>query len=87
MAVKIPKYVFLSETGKLINTGISRSIILSGNIYDLFLPTSSDSSDTASNEVDYIPLVPFLCQKWNVPGFILLVYELNTCTMQLATRP
>lgn len=77
MAVKIPKYAFLSETGKLINTGISRSIILSGNIYDLFLPTSSDSSDTASNEVDYIPLVPFLCQKWNVPGFILLVYELN----------
>ena len=77
MAVKIPKYAFLSETGKLINTGISRSIILSGNIYDLFLSTSSDSSDTASDEVDYIPLVPFLCQKWNVPGFILLVYELN----------
>lgn len=77
MAVKIPKYAFLSETGKLINTGISRSIILSGNIYDLFLSTSSDSSDTAPDEVDYIPLVPFLCQKWNVPGFILLVYELN----------
>ena len=77
MAVKTPKYAFLSETGKLINTGISRSIILSGNIYDLFLPTSSDSTDTASNEDDYIPLVPFLCQKWNVSGFILLVYELN----------
>ena len=77
MAVKTPKYAFLSEAGKLINTGISRSIILSGNIYDLFLPISSDSTDTAPNEDDYIPLVPFLCQKWNVSGFILLVYELN----------
>ena len=26
---------------------------------------------------DYIPLVPFLTKSWDIPGFILLVYELN----------
>ena len=54
----------------LINSGTSRSLVLSGNIHDLFFVR--DGEDT-----DYIPLVPFLNRSWDIPGFILIVYELN----------
>ena len=54
----------------LINSGTSRSLVLSGNIHDLFFIREGDNTD-------YIPLVPFLTRSWNIPGFILVVYELN----------
>ncbi|MBP94698.1 hypothetical protein CMK18_01975 [Candidatus Poribacteria bacterium] len=79
MAVKIPEYTFLSEAGKLINTGISRSLILSGNIHDLFLNINNVNDNERKNSLssEYLSLVPFLCQKWDIDGFILVVYELN----------
>ena len=54
----------------LINAGTSRSLVLSGNIHDLFFVREKDTTD-------YIPLVPFLTRSWDIPGFILIVYELN----------
>ena len=54
----------------LINSGTSRSLVLSGNIHDLFFVRDGD-------DADYIPLVPFLTRSWDIPGFILIVYELN----------
>jgi hypothetical protein len=54
----------------LINSGTSRSLVLSGNIHDLFFIREGE-------DTDYIPLVPFLTRSWNIPGFILIVYELN----------
>ena len=54
----------------LINSGTSRSLVLSGNIHDLFFTREGDNTD-------YIPLVPFLTRSWDIPGFILIVYELN----------
>ena len=54
----------------LINSGTSRSLVLSGNIHDLFFVGDRENTD-------YIPLVPFLTQSWETPGFILIVYELN----------
>ena len=54
----------------LINSGTSRSLVLSGNIHDLFFVRDGD-------DTDYIPLVPFLTRSWDIPGFILIVYELN----------
>ena len=54
----------------LINSGTSRSLVLSGNIHDLFFIREGDNPD-------YIPLVPFLIRSWDIPGFILIVYELN----------
>ena len=54
----------------LINSGTSRSLVLSGNIHDLFFVRAGD-------DTDYIPLVPFLARSWDIPGFILIVYELN----------
>ena len=54
----------------LINSGTSRSLVLSGNIHDLFFIREKD-------DTDYIPLVPFLIHSWDIEGFILIVYELN----------
>lgn len=54
----------------LINSGTSRSLVLSGNIHDLFFIREEEHTD-------YIPLVPFLTRSWDIPGFILIVYELN----------
>ena len=54
----------------LINSGTSRSLVLSGNIHDLFFIREGENTD-------YIPLVPFLSRSWDIPGFILIVYELN----------
>ena len=54
----------------LINSGTSRSLVLSGNIHDLFFLREKD-------DADYIPLVPFLIRSWDIDGFILIVYELN----------
>ena len=55
----------------IINAGTSKSIILSGNIHDLFF------FENSGGEEDYVPLISLLTQKWDVPGFILVVYELN----------
>ena len=54
----------------LINSGTSRSLVLSVNIHDLFFTREGENTD-------YIPLVPFLTRSWDIPGFILIVYELN----------
>lgn len=70
IAVKSPTYAFRTEAGMLINSGTSRSLVLSGNIHDLFFIREEDNTD-------YIPLVPFLTRSWDIPGFILIVYELN----------
>jgi len=64
-------YTFLKESGRILNAGVARTLILSGNIHDLFfLPGDED-------EGEYVPLIDFLAAKWNVPHRILLVYELN----------
>lgn len=54
----------------IINSGTSRSIVLHGNIHDLFYVQQPPDED-------YIPLVPFLTRSWDISGFILIVYELN----------
>ncbi len=54
----------------LINSGTSRSLVLSGNIHDLFFFKEEERTD-------YVPIVPFLTHSWDIPGFILIVYELN----------
>ena len=70
IAIKDPTYVFRTEAGLLINSGTSRSIVLHGNIHDIFHISEEDHED-------YIPLVPFLTHSWDIQGYILIVYELN----------
>jgi len=57
---------FLKKFADILNAEQSRSVIFSGNVYDLFY-----------NGKDYVPLIPFLCEKTRVGGLIHILYELN----------
>lgn len=65
-----PEYDFSRKAARILNSGQSRSILLTGNIHDLFChPTEAGE--------EYVPLLNFLLAKWNIPNLILIVYELN----------
>ncbi len=59
-------YEFFTRFARILNSGQSRSVILCGNIYDLFWEGEN-----------YVPLIPFVCKKASAGGVIQLVYELN----------
>ncbi len=69
-----PKYEFFSQLARIINSGQARSIVVSGNVNDLFFDGQK-----------YVPLVPFLLRKTGVGGLIQVVYELNG-PVRLATE-
>ena len=60
------KYSFFSRLAEVLNSDQSRSVILSGNVYDLYF-----------NGTNYVPLIPFVAEKSATNGLIRLVYELN----------
>ncbi len=64
-----PDYEFLKISGRVLNSGQSRVIVMTGNIHDLFRQPGPDSG--------YAPLVDFLTGQWAVKNKILIVYELN----------
>jgi hypothetical protein len=67
-----PTVPFFSEIARLINSGQTRSLVVHGNVHDLFpLATTTGSAS------DYVPLVEFLTARSAVPGVVQLVYELN----------
>jgi ATP-dependent 26S proteasome regulatory subunit len=59
-------YDFFTCFARILNSGQSRSVVLCGNVYDLFWDGDS-----------YVPLIPFVCKKAQAGGVIQLVYELN----------
>ena len=59
-------YEFFTQFARILNSGQARSVVLCGNIYDLFWDGEA-----------YVPLIPFLCKKARADGLIQLVYELN----------
>jgi len=59
-------YPFFSNLAKIINSGQARSIVVSGNIYDLYFDGKQ-----------YVPLLPFVQSKTQIAGLIQVVYELN----------
>ena len=63
-------YPFFRELASVLNSGQSRSVVLSGNVYDLF----QAEDETGVQDVS---LIQFLCMKCRVPGLSVLVYELN----------
>ncbi|GAB5404193.1 MAG: hypothetical protein Aurels2KO_24240 [Aureliella sp.] len=65
-AVTPPTYEFFSQFARIVNSGQARSIILSGNVNDLFFDGEN-----------YVPIVPFLLTKTSVGGLTQVVYELN----------
>ena len=58
--------LFYSKLAATLNSDQSRSVIVSGNVYDLF-PT----------EAGYVPLIQFLAERSKTSGLIRIVYELN----------
>ena len=64
------KYEFIKEAGKLINSGQSRSIALTGNISDLFFSKTEHGGD-------YLPLVDNLINQWSISSSLIVIYELN----------
>ncbi|MBN2507168.1 MAG: ATP-binding protein [Verrucomicrobia bacterium] len=65
-----PDHAFLRHAGRILNSGQARSIVLTGNINDLF-------GQAAGERVDYVPLMQFLAASWSRAPFILVLYELN----------
>ncbi len=61
---------FLKQAGRILNSGQARTLLLTGNIHDLFFKKTED-------EEDYVPLLPFLVHHWDLPNFILVIHELN----------
>jgi hypothetical protein len=61
---------FLKQAGRILNSGQARTLLLTGNIHDLFFKKDQDQED-------YVSLLPFLLHHWDVPDFILIIHELN----------
>ena len=68
--MKVPVYDFLNAAGRVVNSGQSRSLILTGNITDLFFSAAPEGGD-------YVTLVELLLSRWSIKGSLLVVYELN----------
>lgn len=64
--VPAASYPFFVQMARIINSGQSRAIVVSGNIYDLYYDGR-----------EYVPLIQFLQTKTKIPGLIQVVYELN----------
>jgi SpoVK/Ycf46/Vps4 family AAA+-type ATPase len=64
--VPAASYPFFSQIARIINSGQSRAIVVSGNIYDLYYDGR-----------EYVPLIPFMQNKTKIPGLVQVVYELN----------
>jgi hypothetical protein len=60
------RYSFLTRLARMINSGATNSIILHGNVEDLFFTGEA-----------YLNLGSFLREKWSVAGKIFITYELN----------
>jgi len=59
-------YPFFSKLARILNSDQARSVILCGNVYDLF-----------DDGRQYLPLIPFLCERTETDRLIRIVYELN----------
>jgi hypothetical protein len=58
---------FLTELARVLNAGVSRSVVLAGHVHDLY-----------PSRQRYVPLTDAIVERFaDVPGLTLLVYELN----------
>ncbi|MFI4860424.1 MAG: hypothetical protein ACIAXF_07060, partial [Phycisphaerales bacterium JB063] len=86
-----PKYDFFSRIARIVNSGQSRAVMVAGEVHDLFfvgdkaakLDESQEGNDSGGESPggagggEYVPLMPYLCKQCDIPGVVLLVYELN----------
>lgn len=79
-ALAAPPTPFLGRAGRVLNSGQARTLLLTGNLHDLFWLPRGDRAGLPEGEAElgeYVPLVDFLRHHWDVSGKILVVYELN----------
>ena len=69
MSKKRISYDFPTEAATAIISGQTNSLTLTGNIRDLFYLQKTNK------EGDFIPLVDYIAEKWNVPKRILILYD------------
>ena len=62
---------FWRNAGRILNSKQTRTLILSGQIHDLFFHDEDDGPGR------YVSLIELLTTKWDVADKILVVYELN----------
>lgn len=62
---------FWQVAGRILNAGQARSLLLTGNVHDLFHVAQR------GEQGEYVPIGEALVAKWSVPGRIVVVYELN----------
>jgi hypothetical protein len=79
-----PKYSFFSDLARIVNAGQSRSVLVTGDVHDLFFvsekPSKLDDAEKQQGDAlagEYLPLMPYLCKQCDIPGTVVLVYELN----------
>jgi SpoVK/Ycf46/Vps4 family AAA+-type ATPase len=65
-----PSHNFLRSAGRILNAGQSRSLLLTGNIHDVF-------ACRIGEEECHVPLLNLLTTTWNLPDYVLITYELN----------
>ena len=61
---------FWHTIGRILNSGQSRSVVLGGNIHDLF-PLERDDG------LEYVTVVDLLTSMWDLSDWIIVVYEIN----------
>lgn len=61
---------FLRNAGRILNSGQSRTVVLTGNLHDLF-PLAQPTG------VAYVPVIELLGASWKLPDVVVVVYELN----------
>jgi hypothetical protein len=76
------RYPFLKNAARILNAGQSRSLLLHGNVHDLFFAATKKGALPDGQAADplegcYQPLGRVLVDEWSVPGLVMLVYELN----------
>lgn len=70
MECKPPGPNFMKDVGRIINARMSRALVLSGNIHDLFR--------LDGDAISYVPLIDFMTEQWKgVSDRIQIVYKLN----------
>lgn len=84
MPSQAPKYNFFSDLARIVNAGQSRSVLVTGDVHDLFFvsdqPSKLDDAESQQGDAlagDYLPLMPYLCKQCDIPGTVVLAYELN----------
>ena len=75
--MSVPTPAFFTDLARLLNSGQTRAVVLSGNVHDLFPVSRTGGAIGEGGGADFVPLVPFLLNKTATAGLTRVVYELN----------